>query len=122
MHVSQITAGRKNSLCYEISGSKAALAFNSESPNDLWIGHRDEPNELLIRNPALLSDVPRGFSDYPGGHNEGFPDAFKGCFRAFYGAIRGGPAMYPTFEEGHKEVVLCEAILKSHQEQKWVSL
>jgi len=122
MHVSQITAGRKNCLSYEISGSKAALAFNSERPNDLWIGHRDRPNEVLIRNPALLSDVPRGFSDYPGGHNEGFPDAFKGCFRAFYNAIQGGPAMYPTFEEGHKEVVLCEAILKSHQEQKWVTV
>ncbi len=122
LHVSQVTAGRKNCLRYEISGAKRALAFNSESPNELWIGRRDGPNESLIRDPSLLSDMARGFSSYPGGHNEGFPDAFKGCFQAFYQAIEGGPAMYPTFEEGHKEVILCEAILRSHQEQKWVSL
>ena len=124
LHVSQVTAGRKNCLRWEISGEKCALAFNSESPNELWIGRRDKPNELMLRDPALVSDVPRGFINYPGGHNEGFPDAFKQCFRSFYQSIAAGPdavAMYPTFEEGHREVVLCEAILKSHQEQCWVS-
>ena len=123
LHVSQVTAGRKNCLRYEISGANCALAWNSESPNELWIGHRSEPNESLLRDPGLLSDMPRGFTNYPGGHNEGFPDAFKQCFRAFYNAIAGkGEPLYPTFEEGHHEVLLCEAILKSHQEEKWVKL
>ena len=128
LHVSQVTAGRKNCLRYEISGSKCALAWNSQSPNELWIGHRDKPNESLIRDPALVSDVPRGFINYPGGHNEGFPDAFKQCFRAFYDAITSGSPggsgepRYATFASGHHEVVLCEAILKSHREQKWITV
>ena len=124
--VSQVTAGRKNCIRYEITGSKCALAWNSESPNELWIGRRDGPNELLMRDPALVSETPRRFVDYPGGHNEGFPDAFKQCFRAFYDWIAAGdPAaerLFPTFAQGHHEVLLCDAILKSHREQKWVSL
>lgn len=124
--VSQITAGRKNCIRYEIAGSKCALAWNSESPNELWIGRRDKPNENLIRDPALLGNLARGYANYPGGHNEGFPDAFKQCFRSFYNYIAAGDysakPLYPTFAEGHREVMLCEAILLSHRQQTWVSV
>jgi len=126
LYVSQVTAGRKNCLRWEIAASKCALAFNSESPNELWIGRRDKPNEVLIRDPALVAEMPRGYINYPGGHNEGFPDAFKQCFQAFYQYIAAGDfdaePMYPTFDEGHREVVLCEAILESHRQQKWITL
>jgi len=124
--VSQVTAGRKNCIRYEIAGSQAALAWNSESPNQLWIGHRDTPNEILLRDPALAGPLARPYINYPGGHNEGFPDTFKQCFRAFYQYIAAGDfrakPMFPTFADGHREVVLCEAILTSHREQRWVSL
>jgi predicted dehydrogenase len=124
--VSQTTAGRKNCLRYEISGGKQALAWNSESPNELWIGNRSNPNLSLLRDPGLLADMPRHFANYPGGHNEGFPDAFKQCFRAFYEAVAEGKTpkdpLYATFDDGHKEILLFEAILKSHQERKWVDL
>ena len=124
LNVSQVTAGRKNCLRYEIAGSKAALAFDSQNPNELWIGHRDQANQSLVRDPALVADVLRGYINYPGGHNEGFPDAFKQCFRAFYRAIASGgddsERMYPTFEEGHREILLCEAILQSHRTRKWI--
>lgn len=124
--VSQATAGRKNCLRYEISGSKSSYSWNSENPNQLWIGHRNEANQVLMRDPSLLGDMAAGFSNYPGGHNEGFPDAFKQCFRAFYEAIDkqlpAGEALYPTFEEGHMEVLLCEAILASHRDEKWVKV
>jgi predicted dehydrogenase len=126
LHVSQVTAGRKNCLRYEIAGSQCALAFNSETPNELWIGRRERANEVLLRDPSLLGDLARPFANYPGGHNEGFPDAFKQCFRSFYDAIASGKptgdVLYPTFEAGHREVVLCEAILRSHREQRWVSV
>lgn len=125
LNVSQVTAGRKNCLRYEIAGSKCALAWNSESPNEIWIGHRERANELLLRDPALVSDLARRFLNYPGGHNEGFPDAFKQCFRSFYQAIASGDLskpLYPTFAEGHREVVLCEAILQSHREQRWITV
>jgi predicted dehydrogenase len=126
LHVSQVTAGRKNCLRYEIAGSTGALAWNSESPNELWIGHRDRANECLVRDPALVGDRPRRFISYPGGHNEGFADSFKQCFRAFYEAVAAGKAaaapLYPTFEDGHREILLCEAILRSHREERWVAL
>mgnify|MGYP005843889677 CR=1 FL=1 len=123
--VSQTTAGRKNCLRYEIAGSKNAFFWNSESPNELWIGSREQANQVLMRDPGLLSAAARAFADYPGGHNEGFPDTFKQCFRAFYSFIAEGckgEPKFPTFAQGHDEIVLCEAILKSHQEQKWIEV
>ena len=124
--VSQVTAGRKNCLRYEIAGSRCALAWCSERPNGLWVGHRDRPNEVLLRDPALVGDAARAFIHYPGGHNEGFPDTFKQCFRAFYGYIAAGdmaaPPPFPTFADGHREILLCEAIQLSHQQKRWVEL
>jgi predicted dehydrogenase len=126
LFVSQVTAGRKNCLRFEVAGARQAVAWNSETPNEMWIGHRDSPNQQLLRDPALLTDRARQFSAYPGGHNEGFPDTFKQCFRDFYQYIEAGdfsaPPTYPTFADGHREIVLCEAILRSHQEQRWVNV
>src|SRR5262245_58368480 len=123
--VSQVAAGRKNCLRYEIAGAKAALAWDSERPNELWVGHRDRPNELLVRDPALLHAAVRPFTSYPGGHNEGFPDTFKQRFAVVYAYIesdRRGARLFPTFADGHREVVLCEAILRSYRERGWVEV
>lgn len=124
MHVSQVTAGRKNCLRFEIAGSKQALEWNSERPNEMWVGQRDQANQNLIRDPALLNETARQHADYPGGHNQGFPDTFKQLFRDFYSYLREGnlaaTRTFPTFTDGHHEILLCEAILKSHTEQRWV--
>ena len=123
--VSQVTAGYKNCLRYEIAGAERSVSWNSQTPNELGVGRRDAPNETLVRDPALLHDLPRRFSAYPGGHNEGFPDTFKQCFRAFYDAVAGDGSverLYPSFEEGHTEIVLCDAILQSHREARWITI
>lgn len=124
--VSQLTAGRKNCLRFEVAGSQGALAWNSERPNELWAGWRDRPNELLLRDPALLHDAARRIASYPGGHNEGYPDTFKQLFRTVYDYIEAGdfaaPRPFPTFADGHREVALCEAILQSHREGRWVAV
>ncbi|MBZ0283246.1 MAG: Gfo/Idh/MocA family oxidoreductase [Anaerolineae bacterium] len=126
MNVSQVSAGRKNMLSFEISGSKASLAWNSENPNELWIGYRDRPNGVLIKDPSLMSDSARAYTSQPGGHAEGFPDTFKQLYRAVYGYIERGdfnaPRPFPTFADGHHELVLCEAIAASHAEQHWVDV
>jgi predicted dehydrogenase len=126
MWVSQVTAGRKNCLRFEIGGANSALAWDSEEPNTMWIGRRNDPNLSFARDPALLSDAASAFSNYPGGHAEGFPDTFKQCFRAFYGYIDAGdfgaPPPFPTFADGHREIVLCEAILESHRKNGWVEV
>lgn len=124
--VSQTTAGRKNCLRFEIAGSRQSLAWNSETPNEMWIGHRDQPNELVIRDPSLLGAAGRAICSYPGGHNEGFSDSFKQLFRSFYGYIQAAdfsrPLPCPTFADGHREILLCEAILQSHRAQRWVDV
>lgn len=124
--VSQTTAGRKNCLRFEIAGARQAMAWNSEQPNSLWLGHRDRSNELLVRDPALLGERAAAVANYPGGHNEGFPDTFKQLFRAFYGSIDGGDFAdsppFPTFADGHREILLCEAILASHEQRRWVDV
>ena len=124
--VSQVTAGRKNCLRYEMAGEKGALAWNSENPEELWIGRRGGPNELLMRDPSILSGPRARRWAVPGGHNEGYPDTFKQCFRAFYGYIAKGdfsaPPPFATFADGHREVVLCEAILESHRKGGWVKV
>ncbi len=126
LFVSQVTAGRKNCLRFELAGARQAMAWNSESPNELWVGHRDEPNQLLMRDPALLGRRAGQFVSYPGGHNEGFSDTFKQCFRDFYAYIEAGDfsatPTFPTFADGHREIVLCEAILQSHRQQGWIEI
>lgn len=120
--VSQVSAGRKNCIRFDVAASQCGLAWNSEEPNSLRIGRRDAANEVLSRDPSLLSAAVRPFANYPGGHAEGFPDSFKQLFRAVYEAIDTGKSTipYPTFADGDREVRLCEAILKSHREQAWV--
>ncbi|MEM1295112.1 MAG: Gfo/Idh/MocA family oxidoreductase [Verrucomicrobiota bacterium] len=126
MFVSQVTSGRKNCLRYEIAGSKASIQWNSEEPNQLWRGARDESNQVILKDPGLNDSLTRRFTDFPGGHAEGFPDTFKMCFRAFYQSIEdkdfGPNQSFATFEDGHREIRLCDAILESHQTQRWVEL
>lgn len=124
MTVSQVSAGRKARLWFEIDGSKGSLAWNSESPNTLWIGRRDRASEELPKDPALLSPAARGYAAYPGGHAEGYPDTFVQLFRDFYGYLDAGDLEalphFPTFANGNQELVLCEAIAKSARDRAWV--
>jgi predicted dehydrogenase len=124
--VSQISAGRKNSLQWEIDGSEAAAAWDSETPDHLWLGHRDAPNELLLRNPALMGPAGQAAAALPGGHVEGFGDTFGALFRAIYADVAaGGPRPdppYATFAAGHDEMLVNDAIALSAHESRWVDV
>ena len=126
MTVSQVSAGRKNWLYYEIDGAQSAIAWDGENPNELWIGHRDRPNEMLLKDPALLSPEARQAAGYPGGHAEGFPDTFKNLYRAIYSYLDSGNMAatpdFPTFEDGHRALRVGEAILRSSRENRWVDV
>jgi predicted dehydrogenase len=126
MTVSQVSPGRKARLWFEIDGSEGSIAFDSESPNQLWIGRRDRACELLPKDPALQSPESRGYAAYPGGHPEGYPDTFVQLFKDVYGYLAAGdlraPRTFPTFETGHDELVLCEAIAESAQKKHWVTV
>ena len=124
--VSQVSAGRKNRLFFEIDGVKAALSYDSERPNELWIGRRDRPNELMLKDPSLLSAEAKAVANYPGGHNEGYPDTFKQLIKKFYAYLQRGDFStapdFPTFQDGHYELLLCEAIEQSVKAEKWVDV
>jgi predicted dehydrogenase len=124
--ISQVSAGRKNSLQYEVDGSTGAAAWDSETPDHLWFGHRDRPNEILLRNPALMSEAGRAAATLPGGHVEGFGDTFPALFRAVYADVLAGRIAdrppYATFEDGHEEMLVGDAVLRSSQEGRWVEI
>src|ERR687883_589930 len=115
--VSQVSAGRKNSLRFEVDGSLGALAWDSERPEELWLGHRERPNEVLLRGPALLEPEAALRTTLPAGHAEGFAETFKELYRAVYGAVAAGGMPdepdFPTFADGHWENVLGEAVATS---------
>ncbi|MEP7269567.1 MAG: Gfo/Idh/MocA family oxidoreductase [Saprospiraceae bacterium] len=124
--VSQVSAGRKNQLKLEISGSEKTFAWNSESPNEIWMGNRNKANESLMRDPSLAHAEARSIISFPGGHNEGFPDTSKQLFKEVYEAIALGQqpaqASFPTFEDGYRELLICEKILESNKKQTWVKV
>lgn len=123
--VSQVDAGRKNRLSFEISGSKQTFAWCSESPNELWVGKRDASNQVLMRDPALIEKGASSLISFPGGHNEGFPDTSKQMFTEVYDQIRKGRmegAKFPTFEDGLRELHLCERILESNEKERWIKI
>jgi predicted dehydrogenase len=126
MTVSQVSPGRKARLWFEIDGTTGSLVFDSESPNNLWIGRRDRACEVLPKDPSLQTPESRGYAVYPAGHPEGYPDTFVQLFKDFYGYIAKGdlkaPRTFPTFQSGHDELVLCEAIAESAQKKGWVSV
>jgi len=126
--VSQVSAGRKNHFWFEIDAGKKAVSWNQERPNELWVGYREKANEILIKDPSLLSEEARSFAHYPGGHPEGYPDGPKNLFMRVYNFIREGkdPVRdekdFPTFEDGHYENRIVEAVLRSNKEQKWIEV
>ena len=124
--VAQICSGRKNRLFFEINGSKSSLAWDGERPNELWTGHRSAPNQVLIKDPSLLSAEARDTASYPGGHAEGFPDTFKQLYKKVYRYIFAGDYSqkpdFPTFADGHYEMVLCDAIEQSARSGQWAKV
>lgn len=122
--ISQVFAGRKNSLNVEIAGSKKSAVWWSERPNEVWIGRRDVANESLLRDPSLMYKESAQLVSYPGGHNEGFPDTMKQNFKKIYDKISGvnPEVQFPTFEAGLREVELCDKIVESSKTRAWVQV
>jgi predicted dehydrogenase len=126
MSTSQISQGHKNTLAYDIAGTKASAAWGAEAPDTLWIGQRDGPNQVLARDPGLMNAMGAAAAFLPGGHVEGFADTFRAFFAQVYGDVacgaRSAGATYASFEDGHREMLFCDAVLRSAREGRWVAL
>ncbi|KKC64161.1 dehydrogenase [Citrobacter amalonaticus] len=126
--VSQVSAGRKNHLSFEINGSQSSLHWDQETPQQLWIGHRQQANQILTDDPGLMNADVAASAHFPGGHIEGWPDAFKNMMQQFYQAVQAGkmPATaerrFASFSDGADVMYIIDAIIKSHQQQRWVSV
>ncbi len=122
--VSQVSAGNKNRFQFEIYGTKCGVMWNQERPDELWIGHRNSPNQIIVKDPSLLAPAARGFADLPGGHSEGYDDSHKQLFKRFYGKIAHPESEidYPTFEDGVRGMVLIEKVLESSKKRAWVKV
>lgn len=123
--LSQMCAGRKNQMVVTISGSKCTLQWDTEDSNNLWIGRRERDNGLLTKEPTILADTAKRITAYPGGHVEGFPDAFKQMFRQFYATIGNGANDgfdFATFQDGVREMELNEKIIQSAKERRWIAV
>ncbi|MEO6300102.1 MAG: Gfo/Idh/MocA family oxidoreductase [Paracoccaceae bacterium] len=126
MSTSQINQGRKNSLQWDIAGSKASAAWDSEVPDHLWIGHRDAPNQILQRDASLMNATGAAATSLPGGHVEGFADTFHALFRQVYDDVargnRSAASTYASFTDGHHEMLICDAVLQSARTGGWVDV
>jgi predicted dehydrogenase len=126
MSTSQVNMGRKNSLQWDIAGAGASLAWDSETPDHLFVGHRDRANETLMRDFTLMNARGVAAASLPPGHVEGFADSFFNFFRAIYADVAAGGrqdgSTWASFEDGHYEMQLCDAVLRSAQEGRWVRL
>jgi predicted dehydrogenase len=122
--VSQMSAGRKNRFAFEIFGSKAGVAWDQEQPDTLWIGHRNEPNQVIIKDGSLFYPAAASFADLPGGHSEGYDDSHKQLFKRFYARVAdpSAPIDYPTFEDGLHGMILLDKVAESAAKRSWVEV
>ncbi len=121
--VGQVCAGHKNGLWFEVSGRAASLRWEQERQNQLWIGRRNAANAVLAKDPALLAPGAHGYAHLPGGHQEGWADAFCNVMRDVYGFIAAGhrpgdprPPAFASFEDGYHSACIVDAILESHRQ------
>jgi predicted dehydrogenase len=118
--VGQVCAGHKNDLVLEVCGATGSMRWQQERQNELWIGHRDQANAVLHKDPSLLSPEVRRYAHLPGGHQEAWADAFCNVMRDVYACIASEqtpdtarPAAFATFDDGYRAHCIVEAILES---------
>jgi len=121
--VSQVSAGRKNDLRYELAGTEGSIMWSSEASDTLWIGRRGRTSEILLKDPVHLDPAASEVAFYPGGHVEGYGEAFTSLFAAIYKDVsRGRPSEspeYPTFADGLQGMKISDAVLHSATRMEW---
>ena len=120
--IGQVCAGHKNDLWIELNAASASLRWRQEQQNELWIGRRDTANELLAKDPSLMDAEAQPYAHLPGGHQEGWSDAFTNVIRDIYSRVAEGTSSddartpaFATFEDGYRVACLVDAVLDSHR-------
>jgi predicted dehydrogenase len=121
--VSQVSAGRKNRLWFEIASTKETLAFDQEDPETLWVGGRDS-STVVARDFTTLAPEAAQYVTLPGGHPQGYHDCFEAFVAETYAAIRGGeaPDGLPGIADGLRAARITEAVVASAREGRWMEV
>jgi predicted dehydrogenase len=129
---SQISTGERNHLRLRVYGSEGALDWSQEDPNRLRLVEPDGSERIIYRGAGTVSDASAAATRLPGGHPEGFIEAFANVYRAVGQAIRrsaaggegrsaeGAELRYPTVEDGARGVHFIHKAVESHRARAWV--
>lgn len=121
---SQVAPGNENGLQLRIYGEKASLSWRQDTPNQMWFCPFEEPQQLLTRGGAGFGG--EGVSErIPGGHPEGFLEAFATLYADFAQVIRGESegALLPTLADGLEGMKFISAAVRSSKDDgKWTKL
>jgi predicted dehydrogenase len=122
MLVSQISAGRKNHLWFELNGEHTSVAFDQEQAETLWIGRRDRA-ETIYRDAAHLSADAARLAWLPAGHAQGYDDCFDLFVADAYAAIAGkAPEGLPRIGDGVRAARITDAVLASAGTGSWTEV
>jgi predicted dehydrogenase len=127
-HVSQVSAGRKCYLNFEVNGEKSSLYWNQENTDQMWIGNRDVPNSLVLRSPNFMSPESLKYTYLAAGHPEGWNDAMTNSVKAFYKYILEGKRSgndisdFASFNDADYIIRVVEAIIESSKMKRWVDV
>lgn len=120
--ISQLAAGRKNRLWFELDGSAGSAVFDQENPESIWLG-APESSRILVRDPAFGSPEQRRLSKLPGGHPQGYAQCFEAFVADTYAAIDGRIEMgLPTFADGLRAARITDAVLRSARTNSWTKV
>lgn len=126
---SQIAAGEENALKIKVYGEKGGLEWHQMEPNTLIVKWLDQPAQIYRAGQAYLSDIAKHNTRTPGGHPEGYLEAFANIYKNFVLTLRtklagGTPTAamldFPTVEDGVRGMAFIEnAVASSQSDQKW---
>ena len=129
IHASQISVGDENNLNLRVYGTKAALEWHQEHPNELVVKYPDQPRQIWRRGNGYNGANAGRFTRIPAGHPEGYLEAFGNIYREAFRAIcaevmgRRPPKNldYPTIDDGVEGMAFIETAVKSSRlGAKWV--
>ena len=129
---SQIAVGEENALKIRIYGTKGGLEWCQEEPNTMWMKWPDRPREMIRTSNGYMSEMAAHNSRTPGGHPEGYIEAFANIYRNFaltLQAMKEGkePSSlcldFPSVQEGVRGMQFIETVVaSSNSDKKWVKM
>ena len=126
----QVAAGEENNLSIRIYGELGGLEWHQQEPNSLLLKWYDKPMETLRAGSAYLSDLARHNCRTPGGHPEGYLEAFANLYKNLTLALSARldnstpkeVVEFPSVTEGVRGMAFIENVVRSNESsEKWVS-